>query len=430
MILGPTLDIMNIDEEAKELASALGRDAEDIKAELEDLVAYSVPIEEAKQSIRRKYTDTGAAPPESKDIAAITMSDSSVNVTARVLTAGKRRIQYQGDEQVIIEGRLADETSDISYTAWEDFGFTAGDSITVGNAGVREWEDNPELNLNQSSSVMLEDDLVDVPYNIGGESDIVDLQPGNRGRIIAGRILEAQSRTIDGRDGETMIRSGVIGDESGRLPFTDWQARERIAEGRSVRFEDVYIREFRGVPQINLSEFTAVESLDRDVAVNDEPERMSIDDAITAGGAFDIEIVGNVLEIREGSGLIERCPECGRVLQNNECRAHGPVDGEDDMRVKAIVDDGTGAVTAILDRSLTSTLYGGSMEDAKSAARDAMNKAVVADTIRERVVGREYCLRGNISVDEYGASAEAKEFSPTEGTADERAARLIEEVRA
>jgi Single-stranded DNA-binding replication protein A (RPA), large (70 kD) subunit and related ssDNA-binding proteins len=421
---------MNIDEEAKELASALGRDAEDIKAELEDLVAYSVPIEEAKQSIRRKYTDTGAAPPESKDIAAITMSDSSVNVTARVLTAGKRRIQYQGDEQVIIEGRLADETSDISYTAWEDFGFTAGDSITVGNAGVREWEDNPELNLNQSSSVMLEDDLVDVPYNIGGESDIVDLQPGNRGRIIAGRILEAQSRTIDGRDGETMIRSGVIGDESGRLPFTDWQARERIAEGRSVRFEDVYIREFRGVPQINLSEFTAVESLDRDVAVNDEPERMSIDDAITAGGAFDIEIVGNVLEIREGSGLIERCPECGRVLQNNECRAHGPVDGEDDMRVKAIVDDGTGAVTAILDRSLTSTLYGGSMEDAKSAARDAMNKAVVADTIRERVVGREYCLRGNISVDEYGASAEAKEFSPTEGTADERAARLIEEVRA
>jgi replication factor A1 len=421
---------MNIDEEAEELASALGRDAEEIKAELEDLLAYSVPIEEAKQSIRRKYTDTGAAPPESKNIAAITMSDSSVNVTARVLTAGKRRIQYQGDEQVIIEGRLADETSDISYTAWEDFGFTAGDSITVGNAGVREWEDNPELNLNQSSSVMLEDDPVDVPYNIGGESDIVDLQPGNRGRIIAGRILEAQNRTIDGRDGETMIRSGVIGDESGRLPFTDWQARERIAEGRSVRFEDVYIREFRGVPQINLSEFTAVESLDRDVAVNDEPERMSIDDAITAGGAFDIEIVGNVLEIREGSGLIERCPECGRVLQNSECRAHGPVDGEDDMRVKAIVDDGTGAVTAILDRSLTSTLYGGSMEEAKSAARDAMDKAVVADTIRERVVGREYCLRGNISVDEYGASAEAKEFSPTEGTADERAAQLIEEVRA
>ena len=53
MLLGPTLDIMNIDEEAEELASALGRDAEEIKAELEDLLAYSVPIEEAKQSIRR-----------------------------------------------------------------------------------------------------------------------------------------------------------------------------------------------------------------------------------------------------------------------------------------------------------------------------------------------------------------------------------------
>ncbi|MGQ4555979.1 Single-stranded DNA binding protein [Halobellus sp. GM3] len=422
---------MDVDDHAEELASALGVDKAEVKSDLENLLSYSVPIDEAKQSIRRKHGEEGGgdAAPTAKDVADITTADGNVTVTVRVLSVGRRSIRYQGEEQVIREGEFADETGRISYTAWEDFGFEPGDSLTVGNVGVREWEGEPELNVGQSSTVAIETTPVEVPYEVGGDSDLVDLRAGDRGRNVEVRILESEERVIDGRNGETTIRSGVVADETGRLPFTDWEARPELREDSTLRFEEVYVREFRGVPQVNLTEFTTVTPLAREIEVDDEAPRMGVAEAVASGGLFDVELVGNVLEVRDGSGLIERCGECGRVLQNGQCRVHGDVDGEDDMRVKAIVDDGTGTVTAVLDRDLTEELYGGTMDEAMEAAREAMDKEVVADAIREVVVGREYRVRGNLSVDDYGASLEASEFERSTDDPTARATALLSEVR-
>ena len=421
---------MDVDAHAEELASVLGVDKAEVKADLENLLSYSVPIDEAKQSIRREHGGgTDDATPTAKDVADVTVGDDNVTVTVQVLSVGRRSIRYQGEEQTIREGEFADETGRISYTAWEDFGFEPGDSITVGNAGVREWDGEPELNIGQSSTVAIETTPVETPYGIGGDSDLVDLRAGDRGRNVEVVVLESEERTIDGRDGETTIRSGVVADETGRLPFTDWAARPELREGSAFRFEEVSIREFRGVPQVNLSEFTTVTPLGRSIEVDDDAQRLPIGEAVAAGGLFDVEVVGNVLEVRDGSGLIERCPDCGRVLQNGQCRSHGDVDGEDDMRVKAIVDDGTGTVTAMLDRELTEAVYGGTMEAAMTAARDAMDKEVVADEIREQVVGREYRVRGNLSVDDYGANLEATEFERSTDEPARLARSLLSEVR-
>ena len=422
---------MDVDEHAEELASALGVDKAEVKDDLENLLSYSVPVDEAKQSIRRKHGGSGGddATPTTKDVAGVTTEDGNVTVTIRVLSVGRRSIRYQGDEQTIREGEFADGTGRISYTAWEDFGFEPGDSITVGNAGVREWDGEPELNIGQSSTVAIETTPVEVPYDVGGDTDLADLRAGDRGRNLEVRVLESEERVIDGRDGETPIRSGVVADETGRLPFTDWDARPELREDAELRFEEVYIREFRGVPQVNLSAYTTVTPLGRSVEVDTEAQRFPIAEAVGTGGVFDVEVVGNVLEVRDGSGLIERCPDCGRVLQNGQCRAHGDVDGEDDMRVKAIVDDGTGTVTAMLDRDLTESVYGATMDEAMTAARDAMDKEVVADEIRQRIVGREYRVRGNLSVDDYGANLEATAFERTGDDPAALAADLLMEVR-
>ncbi|WP_276301622.1 Single-stranded DNA binding protein [Halorussus lipolyticus] len=420
---------MSLDDHAEELASDLGVDKEEVKADLENLVEYSVPVEEAKQSLRRKYGDGGGSSdgPSKVDIADVSTDDSSVTVTGKVLTVGTRSIRYQGNEQVIHEGELADESGKISYTAWEDFGLSAGDTITAGNAGVREWEGDPELNLGESTNVAFEDDI-DVPYPVGGDADLADLEPGDRGITLEVEVVEVEQKTIDGRDGETEIKSGVLADESARLPFTDWEARPEVAEGATMRLEDVYVREFRGVPSVNLSEFTSVAPLDRELAVSDTGTRMTVSEAVGTGGAYDVEIVGNVVAVRDGSGLIERCPECGRVIQNGQCRSHGDVDGQDDLRVKAILDDGTGTVTAVLDDERTAEVYGGGVADAKEQAREAMDKEVVADAIRERIVGHEYRVRGNLSVDDYGANLEVTEFAVSDDSPAERAEALLAEV--
>ncbi|ERG88554.1 MAG: hypothetical protein J07HX5_00700, partial [halophilic archaeon J07HX5] len=149
-----------------------------------------------------------------------------------------------------------------------------------------------------------------------------------------------------------------------------------------------------------------------------------------SGGLFDVEVVGNVVAVRDGSGLIERCPECGRVIDGGQCRSHGAVEGEDDLRIKAIVDDGTGTVTAILDDELTAAVYGGGLEQAREHARDAMDRSVVADDIRETIVGRAFRVRGSLTVDEYGANLTASTFEERDANPAARAKTLLEEVAA
>jgi len=419
---------MTLEDTAEELASDLGVDKEEVTRDLENLVEYSVPLDEAAQSLRRKYGGGGDATPSSKDVAAVTTADDSVAVTGRILTVGKRSIRYQGDEQVIFEGEIADETGKISYTAWEDFGLSPGDTVTVTNAGVREWEGDPELNLGERTTVALEAEPLEVPYEIGGEATLAELAPGDRGVTVEVRALEVERKIIDGRDGETEILSGVLADDTARLPFTDWDPHDVVEDGASIRIEDAFVREFRGAPSINISEFSTVTELDEPVDATESAPTMAVGEAVASGGLFDVELTGNVLAVRDGSGLIERCPDCGRVVQNGQCRSHGAVDAVDDLRTKAILDDGTGTVTVVLDDVLTAEVYGGDVEDATEHARDAMDKSVVTDRIAERIVGREFRVRGTLSVDEFGATLNAEAFEAAAADPTERAGDLLAEV--
>ncbi|MFT4921457.1 MAG: replication factor A1 [Haloarculaceae archaeon] len=422
---------MSLEDHAEDLASDLGVDKEEVKRDLENLVSYSVPMDEAKQSLRRKYGDGdggGSGGPATRAVAEVSPDDGNVSVTAVVLTVGKRSIRYQGDDHVIFEGELADESGVISYTSWEDFGLDPGQTVQIGNASVREWEGDPELNLGESTSIETVEADLDVPAEVGGDAPLDDLDPGDRGINVEVSVVESESKVIDGRDGETEILSGVVGDESARLPFTDWDPHPELAEGESVRIEDVFVREFRGVPSVNVSEFSTVQRLDGGVDATDTAQRRSIREAVDSGGLFDVELVGTVISLRDGSGFIERCPECRRVVQNGQCRSHGSVEGEDDLRTKAILDDGTGTVTVVLDEDLTAEIYGGDIEDAREHARDAMDREVVADTIHDAIVGREFRVRGSLSVDEYGANVEATTFVESADDPVERARALLAEV--
>ena len=421
---------MSVEDKAEELASDLGVDKAEVKEDLQNLVSYSVPLEEAVQSLRRKYGDTddsGGSIPEA-DVAEVSTGDDAVSVTGVFLTVGTRSIRYQGSDHVIHEGEFADETGKISYTAWEDFGVEPGDVVRIENAGVREWDGEPELNLGERTTVRLSDDAIDVPYEIGGDRRLAAVAPGDRGVNAEVQVLEREQKIIDGRDGETEILSGVLADESARLPFTDWDPHAEIEEGASIRIEDGFVREFRGAPAINVSEFSTVTALDRAVEATDDAPRMAIREAVEGGGLFDVEVTGTAIAVRDGSGLIERCPECGRVVQNGQCRSHGAVEGEDDLRTKAILDDGTGTVTAVLDEELTAEVYGGGLEDARDHARDAMDRDVVTDAIREAIVGRAFRVRGSLSVDDFGATLNATEFAARGDDPAARAREVLAEV--
>ena len=175
---------------------------------------------------------------------------------------------------------------------------------------------------------------------------------------------------------------GLLGDETGTIKFTKWADSDlpELEEEKVYRLGNLVSDEYQGDYSVKLNRTTTVEEVDEVIEVGDD----------TA------EIEGALVDIQSGSGLIKRCPEegCTRVLQNGRCSEHGEVEGEFDLRIKGVLDDGTDVHEVILDEEATEEFTGIGLQEAQDMAMDALDTTVVAEEMREKTLGRYYRVAG------------------------------------
>jgi len=181
---------------------------------------------------------------------------------------------------------------------------------------------------------------------------------------------------------ESIGQVGLLGDETGTVKFTAWASSDlpALEEETVYRLSNVVTDEYEGRYSVKLNRTTTIEELDEEMEV----------------GENSAEAEGALVAMQSGSGLIKRCPEedCTRVLQNGRCSEHGDVEGEFDLRIKGVLDDGTEVQEVIFDQEATEALTGTTLEEAKQRAMDALDTEVVADDMRERTLGQYYRVRG------------------------------------
>jgi replication factor A1 len=153
-----------------------------------------------------------------------------------------------------------------------------------------------------------------------------------------------------------------------------------------------------------------------------------VDELERVGGAFDVLVKGTIVDVKKGSGLIQRCPQCNRLVQNKLCRLHGKVEGQYDLRIKAVVDDGAGAITAVLNKDITEELVGITLEQAIKDAREAMDPEVVMEKVEERLLARPVEVRGNVISDDYGLMMIVSEAKLSVPEVRNEAANLLAEL--
>ena len=177
---------------------------------------------------------------------------------------------------------------------------------------------------------------------------------------------------------------GLLGDETGTIKFTAWAKSDlpALEEDSVYRLENVVTDEYQGRYSVKLNKTTEITELDEEIEVGDDDSTME----------------GALVDIQSGSGLIKRCPVegCTRVLQNGRCSEHGDVEGEFDLRIKGVLDDGKSVQEVIFDHEMTETLTGIDIETAKEMAQDALDTTVVADEMEETVLGRYYRVTGPV----------------------------------
>ncbi|QIO21364.1 replication factor A [Haloarcula sp. JP-L23] len=181
---------------------------------------------------------------------------------------------------------------------------------------------------------------------------------------------------------DAVAQVGLLGDETGTIKFTKWSKSDlpELEEGKSYSLRNVVTDEYQGRFSVKLNRTTTIEELDETIEVGDDS----------------VEVEGALVDIQSGSGLIKRCPEedCTRVLQNGRCSEHGEVEGEFDLRIKGVLDDGEEVTEVIFDEEATEKLTGITLEEAKEMAMDALDTTVVADEMREDILGRYYRVTG------------------------------------
>ena len=425
---------------AEEIAELVGGDVDrdEIKEALEKYVRLGIDLPSARQVLLKKYGVKGVrGVGDEVELAELSGGEMSVNLLVRIVSVSKKVVRLSGgDEKEIAFGLMADRSGIRKFTAWEEFGLEEGGTYRIEGAYTKSYRGEVEVNLGNLCTVEpapgeLEDiDPSSLP-RIGTprEVKIGEIVPKMGTVTVEGRVLSASEKTVTVSGAEKEIQEGVLGDETGVIRYTAWGS-VRLREGGSYRIAGAYVRSWKGIPQLGIDERAEVTPLDREVDVKEStegPTRKRISELLLKGEQY-VEVTGCLIEVREGSGLLFRCPVCRRVLKESTCRVHGPQQGYPDLRVKAVVDDGYGAAQVVLNREITEKLLGMTPEEALEESERRGEVLWLEEEVRRKLQGRWFVMRGTAILDDFGPTLLPKEVEIVKGDVEEELKTLLEEI--
>ena len=394
----------------QEIKEALEDVEEDrIETELKKYMKYGIVLQEAKKAIIKKLGGGGVTYPSQgeKKLKELKGNENNVDLQVKCLSSRESMKNTKNGTKTMVSGLVADDTMIRRFVSWDAHNLEKGKVYDLKGANVRTFRGEVEVNLGSFSDVKeaegspLEDlDTTKLPrFGKLKQLDLKDVRPGMGNVMIRGKVLSVDERTIRTDSGEKKIHDGVISDSTKRMRFTSWHDFG-LETGDVVEISGGYVKEWRGIPQLNFDERAEVKKVeDQDFEVL-QPPRFLAEDLYEAG-ATDAEVAGTIIEIKDGSGLIFRCPECNRALINGNCSIHGQQEGVPDLRAKIVVDDGTGAMFAVLNTEITQEVICLSVSECVDRFSD-LEEDKVTEMLNRELLGKDYVLRGNVIRDDFG----------------------------
>lgn len=388
---------------------------ENIKEEIHRLADdLGISLEEAARAV---YSDHGMKPPvksrEVDSLGDLVPNMGKVTVKARIISVHKG--ERQGGEGHYFYGLLGDATSDIRFSAWVDFPYRPGTSIIAQNVSVREWNKKFEVVINRTSSVTITDDQEGLIPELEGEipSSISELTDEMNNVDIQGRILEISRDTVVVKGSNRTILNGSIADATGRIDFTCWGPVD-IQKDVCYRIIGGYVKSFRGSVKLNFDAGCIIQEVnDPNIPPIEDllkPVKVRLADVSRGLHKGPVIITGTLVSVKPGSGLVSVCSQCFRRMMNGQCPVHGVVDPETDLRLRAILDDGTDTTILRGDRDLVERVIGKRMDALKQEAKEKMDQEFVKKELISILAGHPMKVTGDPLFDDYGMTLQAKEI--------------------
>ena len=375
----------------------------------------SINVNQASRVVvLREGVRTVTTPGEPVDINMI-KSEGSVTVVGRLLASRNDVIHRKdGSGSIdVVRGRIADDSGAIGFLSWEPFEHEIGSLLKIENAQIRVFRDTPEINIGGSSKIEIFHDS-----NFASAEDLVarsvsrieDLRDGSRDVEIVLEIQKMIKRDFQGRDGEAKsVWSGDVADPTGKCRCSIWSEPPFDFESTPVvvRLKGVRVRAWQGIPDITVDNESQIEVLAAapwgdDVDLANNVVDVELSDLSSGASRVGISTTGSVISIREDSGIIKRCPECRRVLRDGECATHGAQEGETDVRLRIVLDDGKSTISLIINKSASESLIGMKQDQISSHIVENGTMAFVQE-LRDLLLGKKLKASGRTIVDDQGA---------------------------
>lgn len=429
----------------EELKAVLGDKVseETLRQELEKyIVRYQTGPTVAKDSIIKKYSGprpsgtfaTGNA--VTKKIKELEGTEMSVSMVVKIVYVDRKTINTKTGPKNIVSGIIGDETGTAPFTIWSDsVELDKGRVYTFKNAYTKKWQDQVQINIGKSGSVVPNDEVtitapassVSAPSN-AVDIKVCDITEQTRSVNVTGRISGVDSRQIVVKGENKTVYGGILADGTGKIQFTSW-VDHGLQDGEVIEVKNAYIRSWKGIPQLNIGDNTQVNRSDVQIAETPSgPTSKTVEEVMKVGGGLDLAITGTIVDVRNGSGLIKRCPKCNRSVTGDECSLDGHIEPVLDLRLKLTLDDGTGAISAIINRRDTEALTGMTLDDAISLSKEKMDINVVADSMTRTLLLKKIAVTGNVMTDEYGPQITARSVKMVSTDVKAEAQKLYETV--
>ena len=379
----------------------------------------------------------GSAPPTSNDpmtIARASEVEGFVNIVGRVISA-KPDVIVRKDgsgELNVVRGRISDSSGSIGFLSWKEFEHEEGALVKIVGASVRKFRDTPEIQINDGTVIETYRDTSFPEVAELTESEkvsISDLRDGMRDVSITLQVENWNQRTFETKDGDSrVVRSGDIMDPTGRCRLTAWCEFDP-KPGDIIRIDGGRVQSWQGSPDMVIDNLDQVEILTETPWEKIDPDNHWVDvdlDSLRKGGSRrGICTTGVIVAIMPGSGIIERCPECRTILRDGSCPEHGPQIGEEDLRLRFVLDSGVSNANLYMAREASESFLGMSMDEVKGEISSVGNEAFVSN-LRGRVLSRKVVVHGRCVVDDRGAMVFADRMEVMEPKPAEEAEEVMQ----
>ena len=147
------------------------------------------------------------------------------------------------------------------FSSWKELPGSIGDVINIRNAYTRIWQNRIRLSIGEQSLVSKVPDssLPSLSELSGNQTKkLIDIGAADFSVGTVACVLQLSHREVMVKGRQSRVVSGVLADETGRLPFTAWIELPGIDIGSIIRIEGAQVRMFRGMPSVNILSSTKV----------------------------------------------------------------------------------------------------------------------------------------------------------------------------